>query len=667
MSDTGATREASLRAFAALAILKVNWDDRRDYIANFVPLIAHCLTEADSPAVSVPDVQARIEDTFGLRIPQGAMKTILGRAARDGLVTRRQNIYEPNAEALDGMNLGPARATVLRQHAHLVERLREFAAGLGRSWSAEQAERALLAFVETLAEPILEASVDGSPLVELPHTGGDGSTVVSQFVLELCRHEPKAFDYLETIVKGSMLANVLYFPEAFSGGRAQLGEIDIYLDTPIVLRVAGYAEGHYRAPASEMVELLRGQGASLKIFEHTLHEVEGVLSSAARSYRVGRPGEVAGDVVDFFASENLSDSDVQALLATLDDRLAAHGIQVVDSPKQTEQLAVDEDALERGLNQTVGYRRREALLRDLDSLTAIHRIREGQIRRRIEHSDAIFVTSNLPLVWASKDFFAPLHGGGGVPLCILDTRLAALAWLMNPVQAADLPRKQIIATSFAALNPSENVWRKYLSEIRRLADKGELSEDQVALLVFSPEARLELMNATDGDADAFTEGTVAQVLEHARASAQAEVLAELAVERRRREEAEEAMAKEKALASEALSEAKTVAGAHAGQLSAVARRVSRFIGWGFFLLGLAVVVVGTGFATSSLFPERWSRAVPFAASFLIVVAVLFGVASIAWGFSLKTIIARTERLLHRPIESILQRLFTPPDTHGDRS
>jgi len=269
---------AGIRTVAALAILKVNWDERQDYIANFVPIVGHCLRDAQAEAVSIPDLQELVRGSFGLRIPQGPLKTILGRAARLGLVTREHGVYWPNREALRDMTLGPAREGVLRQHTRLVESLVDYAEREhGRSWSHDQGERALLAHVEALAEPILAAAVEGEPVVELPKVDAEGSAVVGQFVLHLSREEPEGFEYLETIVKGSMLAHVLYFPDAFAGGRPQLGETVIYLDTPVALRVLGYAAEHFRAPAIELVDLLRAQGASLKVFDHTLREVEGVL------------------------------------------------------------------------------------------------------------------------------------------------------------------------------------------------------------------------------------------------------------------------------------------------------------------------------------------------------------------------------------------------------
>jgi hypothetical protein len=122
---------ASLKAVATLAILKVNWDDERDYIANFVPLVAHCVRESGAEAVSVAEIQERATATFGLRIPQGALKTILRRACQDGLVRRSNNVYRPTEE-LSAVNLDPVRESVLRQHAHLVDRLRDFASARGK-------------------------------------------------------------------------------------------------------------------------------------------------------------------------------------------------------------------------------------------------------------------------------------------------------------------------------------------------------------------------------------------------------------------------------------------------------------------------------------------------------------------------------------------------------
>ena len=157
-----------LKAISALAVIKVNWDEDEDYIANFVPIVADCIRRGEHEKISLPDTKALVASDFGLHIPQGALQTILGRMSRDGLLRRRHGAYERIPEALSEFDLGSEREDVVRQHNHLVGLLVDFAAGVGREWSEEQAERALLGYVEVLAEPVLGAVVDGEPVVELP-------------------------------------------------------------------------------------------------------------------------------------------------------------------------------------------------------------------------------------------------------------------------------------------------------------------------------------------------------------------------------------------------------------------------------------------------------------------------------------------------------------------
>jgi len=624
----------ALRAISALAVIKVNWDENRDYIANFVPIVAHCIGRGEHDEVSLPDTQAIVEAEFGLQIPHGAMQTILNRMAREGLLTRRHGIFVRETDVLANFDLGTEREDVLRQHRNLVAQLVEFAAGLGREWDEGQAERALLGYVEVLAEPILAAVVDGEPIVELPKIDGEGSVVTNRFVLDLCRSDPQAFEYLVTIVKGTMLANVLYLPETFAGGRERLTDVEILLDTPVVLRGLGYSEEQYRAPVQELLNLLADEGAKLRIFEHTLHEVEGVLDAAAAIYRTGaRRDHFPGDVVDYFASEGLSRSDVEMQIAELRDRLDARGIEILDVPEHTEDLNLAEAELEKTLKESVHYVRREPMMRDLDSLTAIYRIRGGEVRRRIESSGAILVTTNSRLAHASRLFFHEVFGRRTVPICMTDHSLAALVWLMNPAQAPDLPRRQIIAISFAALNPPDEVWRRYLTEVRRLQERGELTEEQVGLLLFSPDARLELMNATEGDADALAAGTITQVLERAEAAVRQEVEVELVRERGRRADAEREAVSERSRAAAGARRAERVVTEHADRLHRLAGKIAGGLAWAAFTVAAAVLLLASVAAAQGIFPSSWAKAIPFASAFVFLIALL-GMVSLLTGWNL---------------------------------
>ncbi len=652
-----------------LAVVKVNWDERHDYIQNFVPLIAHSLAQDKEEAVSLPDIQSQVRTDWGLTIPQAALKTILSRARRDGLVRKEHNVFKKNFEALEDSDLGSLRESALREYSALIAQLAGFANDrFGRSWTPEEAEKALTTFIDLQIEPILAASISGEKLIELPKSDGFGSVVVNRFVLEVAGNDPSAFGYLETVVKGTVLASVVYLDEAFRSGTAHLGEVEIFLDTPFLLLALGFAAAELRSPCTEMLDLLRNQDAKLRVFDHTVKEIEGVLDHAARCYRTAGKAEFPGDVIEYFLSEKLEASDVEVMIAGLEERLQALGVERVMTPEHTEGLALDEAELEKRLGEEIAYRNDEARVKDVNSLTAVHRLRGGRACHRIDSSKAIFVTTNTALVNWSRGYFRSAYGVDGFPLCLSDSGLTAIVWLMEPREANDLPRKQMLANSFAALNPPDKLWRRYLAEIRRLHSAGDITDEDVGLLVFSSEARSELVDLTLGEVDAFAEGTVPEVLEAARASARAGVEAELADrsqeadgERKRRETAElraEAEATERKRAEERSASAHA---AHDRRRQQVAKKIAGVTAWCIFGVLAAVLLLGsTALALGDIFGDApLIVRGPVAAA--VVFTLIFGCANAIFGWSAQRVAEVLRDRLHPRIAKILERVLSVED------
>ena len=664
--NSASSRARLHRAIATLAIIKVNWDERRDYIANFVPLVGAALREAQEDEVSLGDVQERIHTVFGLLIPQGTLRTLLGRMAREGIVVRSHGVFRRVISALGGFDIAPARENAMRQHEALVDKLVDFACEeFGREWSRDDADTALLGVLESQAEHILQAAVEGQKLVELPRFSHHGEVVVNRFILKLCASDPIGMEYLETVVKGTMLANVLYLPKAFSDGTPKLKGTEIYFDTPFLLRALGFATKELQDPCVELLHLLRGLEAPLRVFEHTVREIEGVLDAAANVYKSGGRGDFPGDVVEYFVSRCSTASDVEMQIASLDARLGEFGVDMISAPDHVEALGLDEVRLEQDLKDTINYRNPDARVKDIKSLTAIDRLRGGELFPRLDQCPAIFVTTNGSLVGASGKFFRDTQGGGGMPLCILDYTLTAIVWLSDPTRAADLPRQQIVANSFAALNPPDRLWRKYLAEIRRLEDQGAISEEQVALLIFSSQARGALMDRTLGDSVAYVEGTVQQVLEFAEAHARAEaeaLLAEregdLAREQNLRRIAEQRVthateATERALRERRLSEEQ--------RIHDVAKVAAKWTARVVFAAAALFVVLGSAFATRGFLPAGWSGIAPAFVTAAIILTAVMGVIHLISGLSVSAVVARLEAWLAALLENGARRLFLPND------
>jgi hypothetical protein len=536
------TTQQNDSALASLAILKVNFDLRQDYVSNFIPFVAEVLRARAPEAVSLSDLQRGVEDMFGLRVPQGALSTILRRAARKRLVQVSHGTYRPNLETLGGSDFADLRAEAGRQEADLVQRLANHAGcEYGVGWSADQAESALLHYVDGRTVDLF-CGGHRSALVSVGAPLDHNEVIVASFVKSLAGTDPQGFEFFLSVVKGVMLANVLYLPGGFAEVDRRFGPTTFFLDTAFVLRATGFASAEIAAPCRELIELLQSLSAKLGVFEHTVSEIEGALEGSIRGLR--GDSDLAGPA-EFLIHDGWSPSDVEEFRARLPSKLAALGIEVISRPAYTERLGIDEIALEQTLKYAMPRLRSEGLRRDVESLSAVHRLRGGHLRNRLESADAILVTTNGALARAGADFFREQHAGdGSVPWCIHAHTLTTLAWLKQPANAPDLPRLQVIADSYAALRPPDALWQKYRAEIDRLHCRGAISVEDCHLLRYSDEARRALMLATMGDADVFTEGTVAQVLDRAYANARAATEESLVAERAARADEAAAVASE---------------------------------------------------------------------------------------------------------------------------
>jgi hypothetical protein len=512
-----------------------------------------------------------------LTIPIGALNGILARCLRRGLVQKRENVYHPIRKKLDKMEFATIQAAALRQHRSLLDKLRAFAeAQYDLEWSEGDADGALLGYLQERSVSVLAAATEGDPLPASKRQSRRTKHVMSAFAGYVSESDPDGFACLETVVKGYVLSGVLFYPD-LGQIEARFEDLAVYCDTPFLLPAIGFSEEGRHFQSIELLELLRDLGARLKCFHHTIEEIAGVLETEAAGLR-----DAASEPTEYSTTKRFRRHEIEELIFKLPEILRALGIEVVDTPTWTD--TPDEVALEESIQKKINYLRPKAREKDVKSLAAICRLRGGRRMPRLESAKAVFLTTNTTLARASSTFFRDLEANGAIPLCMPVPLMARLAWVKKPMAAPQLPRHMVMASSYAALNPSHTLWREYLAEVARRKEKGEVSDEEYHFLRFSHEARKALMDRTLGDEDAFTAGTVDEVLEHAKRQFQAEAKAETEEERTRRLAAEADARSSRALAE-------NIVQAHHDEADRQAHLIGALGGGAFAaVVGLAVLV-----------------------------------------------------------------------------
>lgn len=564
---------------ASLAILKVNSDAGADYIDNFVPFVAEAMRRSSTDLISLTELHASLLADFGIDVPVGPLRTVLDRAVSEGYATRRDRVYVRDTSKLAGLGFSDVRDRVLRDVAALVRRLENHTRKLlPTPWEADEAEAALLLYLASRGTSLLAASAADIPIALPADSVPDSEYVLASFISELHREDHPGFEFLTTAVQGSVLSSVLYFDD-FGSINRRFNKLDVYLDTGVLLQGLGWLGPDIAGAATGMFDLARELGCRLLCFEETKKELVGILDFTARHIRSGRAmREPVWGASEYLVNSGKTSSDIDLMSLHIVDDLLNIGVAVRRRPPPIVNLTVDEEEFEKVLRDRVTYRSDEPVKHDLDALTAIHRLRDGEVIPRLEDAISMFVTGNQAVARATTHFFREAYQSTSfAPLCMPAHQFGTLLWLKKPLNAPDLPRRLVIADALAALNPPASVWRQYMAEVDRLQTRGEINRDDYYLLRFTPAAKEALMGITVGGSREFLEGSVPEILNRVRASERREAEEEAARQRTMREEAEAvaALELERVGADAAASLAKVTSAKEAIELREARRRRHR--------------------------------------------------------------------------------------------
>lgn len=503
---------------AALAVLKVNADRGIDYLDSLVPLLVAILPAPEEPRITLDQAGVAIRDEFGLEIPTGALRSVAARAKRRDAAAEKAGGWarQPGASP-DAVKA--TREAALRQFAQVAHSIAKFSRRFGIDWSDVTAGDALLDFLEEHSADVLRLAVNGRPLAAPSPDVDHAEFIVGSFLVEVLDTDASAFDFVVTLVKGGMLAGALVFPDIGAVSR-NFQDTLVLFDTRVVLQALGWEGDRAAANRLALVSALRDLGAQPAIFRRTADEVAGVLNYVAAALRDRRVLRTAlGPTLQFAVDNRITASDVELRLVHLERDLGQLGLRTVESPPYVPEHTVDETELDGTLRAVVRQRRDEARAHDVAVVSSVYRLRQGAFPRRIESCGGIFVTSNRNLERAARQFlqqqYSEYKAHDVVPAVLSVDTLTTIVWLKSPQRQPDLPRHRVLADCYAALNPPDDLWQKYLHEISRLQTQKDLSADDYFLLRYSVTARTTLMQVTVGDAARFKPEDVEVVLKSA--------------------------------------------------------------------------------------------------------------------------------------------------------
>ncbi len=474
---------------------------------------------------------------FGLDLPLNTLQHIFNRATKRGYLKRRNHVFYRVEEKCNTTDFQNIRKKFNQTYERVVEAFVSFTENTHhQNLSTDEAATAIFGFLRHGSLSLLFDRHNDTPRP----TRSDRFYVAS-FLRDAQHSNPALFEDILALARGNLLANAMYLP---APGRVdkRFRKTWVYLDTSFILYAAGFAGPNREEPCLELLELLSRQGAKLRCFNTTRTEIQGVLDAAASRLSSGDLRSAYGPTIEYFIDTRKSASDLELMVARLPSIMRSLGIELVDFPSFDDyEYQIDEQGFENHLSETIGYANPKALVHDVGCISAMVRLRAGKESYQVEECRALFVTTNATLARETRAYFQSKSTSGAIALSITDHALANLLWLKDPTVAPDLPKHRLIADVYAAMRPSESLWKAYLTEIAKLEESGKVTSDDYYLLRYTLASKAALMGLTSGEEQAFREGSVYEVLSVVRQSEQAALRREFDLETKRRDEVEKSL------------------------------------------------------------------------------------------------------------------------------
>jgi hypothetical protein len=509
------------------AVLRANFNyDAPSYVENFRVFILDALARRGANWATEAEVAHDVRQTFGFTIPDRVVGRLLKKAVRRDQVIKEGGCFQVHPDYRAKIpDIQSDIITFDRQRDSLVHALVDHVSVTAPQHLPliEQDPAGHLShFVDRHAAPLLAHALRRGGMAEPDEMSGPDFLIAS-FIQRLSDRDPTLFGYVVDLVKGAILAAVLDTGRTGTLGQP-LRDLTLVLDTPILLKALGFQGVVEQQAVKQTLALALDLEAKVVCFTHTVKELDGVLDSVTGVLRSRGRREGALRAVDaHFLDKGTTPADIEIERGNLRRSLAALGVREVSPPQNQYQYGLDEVTLEETLDRAIHYKNPKTRQYDVDSLSAIHRLRRGSSSSEFERCDHVLVTDNDRLVHAARR----VDERHDFPLALMDADVAALLWVRRPAVAEDLPRAQLLATVHSGMQPGGHLWARYLEEIERLVVSGTVNEDDALLLRARPEAREALMMQTLGEGEVDQE-SISQVLDRVRTDLQEPVRTELA-------------------------------------------------------------------------------------------------------------------------------------------
>lgn len=500
----------------------IDTDINTDILDPFQRIVEAAIFSDVKSTFSISDLAFLLKDKWAVEIPEMPLRTIIGRIIGTKAIEKIKN--DRNRFGIKSREILKDTANNISLHKTKIESDFDF---LIKDFVNYTLQTSKVEIDSIIAERVIEEFIsEHATNISLERNKVSETTNIyfATYFLERCVDDNRLSDILKAITFGYILSESVFITSPNETPR--FGNMKVILDTPILFRLLGINEIDEVSIYTDFVKLLQQSKAKVCTYNHCVEEMEKIIDNSCYWIENGNfDYSRASDTSIFFINKGYSRADLEECRHLIRQDIIDLNIEILHESyeKQSHPFVQDENRIYKTILEVYKEsnsffkedEKRDTIITDAESINKTYILRKGDKPINFANCNAIFVTNNYGLVFASRKFNDAIYFPNRhlLSTCVMDVILGTYLWLDNPMIVKELALKQMISQAYSIMTPSTQLWGRFIEELSKCLEKKVITPEQDHMLRTSNFVTRSLVRMTMKDLNNITFDTPTQLIE----------------------------------------------------------------------------------------------------------------------------------------------------------
>lgn len=448
----------------------------------FYPLVLSAIEAQGAKGFKALAIQKSIQLRSGIRLPLPVVMELIKIAWREGLLgysKESKTYFLSNKVEFPQIASTHEQNKIAEDIDNLVISQIEFATGKNLTLERDDAISGLVDFLTVYAGLKVVKPRGDSPWEE---------SLAACFIRSI--EDPIQLEVIDKLTKGAVLYGAAFVKDFRNEKELAFLNTTVYLDTPVVLALLNYCEDSEGQFASEAVDLIRGAGAKISVYESTVDEVKNILTNSYNSFQNPKYW-LDYEINRMISQQGITQGDLWERIMTLEADIELLGVNIVRNPDAPLDYPIDINKLVAAISDKDGSSDSTRVRYDEKSIASIAIERQGLDRHSLFKCVSVMVTTAYSSVRSIAKWWRNDEHYKGVPPFMGLREVANSCWLIHPNEDVSI-RSSVLAACSSLMKPSDKVFKDFVTYYRDAISVDKPTVDDLSLLVSGDAAMVAL-------------------------------------------------------------------------------------------------------------------------------------------------------------------------------